>query len=156
MRYCDAPRMRVPDPRYRAWGVGLAITAALPLFAGFTTPGWELSEFSGLVGTIACLALCGCPVRPRESDPPVLLSLARHEALGWIAVGAAALHAVLAGVSDHMVAEYLKPTSPPYQLAGIAAFLVLLMLTVASIAGVRRRMWRSHRDFQAMHIIFGC
>lgn len=145
-----------PDPRYRAWGIGWVITAALPLFSGFTTLGWEISELLGFVGTIACLALCGCPVRPRESDPSVLLSLARHETLGWIALGAAALHAVLAGVSDHMVAEYLKPTSPPYQLTGIAAFLVLLVLTIASVADVRRRMWRSHRDFQATHIILGC
>jgi DMSO/TMAO reductase YedYZ heme-binding membrane subunit len=141
--------MKLPDLRYRAWGIGLALTAALPVFAGFT-------EFLGLVGTIACLALCGCPVRPRESDPPVLLSLGRHEMLGWVALGAAVLHALLAVVSDHMVVEYLKPTSPLYQLTGIAAFVVLLALTVTSVAGVRRRMWHSHRDFQATHIIFGC
>jgi hypothetical protein len=148
--------MKLPDLRYRAWGIGLALTAALPVFAGFTTLGWEFSEFLGLVGTIACLALCGCPVRPRESDPPVLLSLGRHEMLGWVALGAAALHALLAVVSDHMVIEYLKSTSPLYQLCGIAAIAVLLVLTIASVAGVRRRVWRSHRDFQATHIILGC
>src|SRR5450631_1432494 len=148
--------MRLPDLRYRAWGIGLALTAALPVFAGFTTLGWEFSEFWGFAGTIACLALCGCPVRPRESDPPVLLSLGRHELLGWIALGAAMLHVLLAVVSDHMVVEYLKSTSPLYQLTGIAALAVLLVLTFTSATGVRRRIWRSHRDFQAMHIIFGC
>jgi predicted CXXCH cytochrome family protein len=148
--------MKLPDLRYRAWGIGLALTAALPVFAGFTTLGWEISELLGLVGTMACLALCGCPVRPRESEPPVLLSLGRHEMLGWMALGAAVLHVLLALVSDHRVAEYLKPTLPLYQLCGIAAFVVLLVLTVTSVAGVRRRLWRSHRDFQATHIIFGC
>ena len=148
--------MKLPDPRYRAWAVGLAITAALPLFAGFTALGWEFSELLGLAATIACLALCGCPVRPRESDPPVLLSLGRHEMLGWIALGAAALHVLAAVLSDHMTLEYLKTTSPLYQLTGIAALVVLLVLTLASVAGVRRRLWRSHRDFQATHIIFGC
>src|SRR5882757_6059866 len=148
--------MKLPDLRYRAWVIGLALTAALPVFAGFTTLGWEFSEFLGLVGTIACLALCGCPVRPRESDPPVLLSLGRHEMLGWVALGAAALHVLAAVLSDHMALEYLKNTSPLYQLTGIAALVVLLVLTVASVAGVRRRVWRSHRDFQATHIIFGC
>src|SRR6202051_710189 len=148
--------MKLRDRRYTAWGIGLALTAALPLFAGFTTLGWEFSEFLGLVGTIACLALCGCPVRPRESDPPVLLSLGRHEMLGWVALGAALLHVLLAVVSDHMVIEYLKSTSPLYQLCGIAAIVALLVLTVTSVAGVRRRVWRSHRDFQATHIIFGC
>jgi hypothetical protein len=148
--------VKLPDLRYRAWGIGLALTAALPVFAGFTTLGWEFSEFLGLVATIACLALCGCPVRPRESEPPVLLSLGRHEMLGWVTLGAAVLHVLLALVSDHRVAEYLKPTLPLYQLCGIAAFVVLLVLTVTSVAGVRRRLWRSHRDFQATHIVFGC
>jgi len=148
--------MKLPDLRYRAWVIGLALTAALPVFAGFTTLGWEFSEIWGLAGTLACLALCGCPVRPRQSDPPVLLSLGRHEMLGWIALGAAVLHVLLAMASDHAVVEYLKPTSPLYQLTGIAALVVLVILTLTSIAGVRRRVWHSHRDFQATHIIFGC
>jgi predicted CXXCH cytochrome family protein len=148
--------MKLRDRRYTAWKIGLALTAALPLFAGFTTLGWEFSELLGLVGTIACLALCGCPVRPRESDPPVLLSLGRHEMLGWMAVGAAVLHVLVAVASDHKVVEYLKPTLPLYQLTGIAALAVLMILTVTSVAGVRRRVWRSHRGFQATHIFFGC
>src|SRR5437660_11220793 len=112
-------RLKLPDLQYRVWGIGLVLTASLPVFAGFTTLGWELSEFLGLVGAIACLALCGCPVRPRESDPQVLLSLGRHEILGWIALGAALLHVLAALVSDHRVVEYLKLTSPLYQLSGI-------------------------------------
>jgi hypothetical protein len=139
-----------------AWGIGLAVTAALPVFAGFTTLGWEFSEIWGLAGTIACLALCGCPVRPRDSTPSVLLSVGRHEILAWIALGAAALHILLAVVTDHTVVDYLKLTSPLYQLAGIAAFVVLLVLAVTSVASLRRRLWRSHRDFQATHIVFGC
>jgi DMSO/TMAO reductase YedYZ heme-binding membrane subunit len=148
--------LKLPDLRYRALAIGLALAAALPVFAGFTTLGWEFSEFLGFVGTIACLALCGCPVRPRASDPPALLSLRRHEMLGWIALGAAVLHVLLAVVSDHAVVEYLKSTAPLYQLTGITALIFLLALTVTSVADVRRRMWSSHRDFQATHIIFGC
>jgi len=148
--------LKIPDLRYGALAIGLALTATLPVFAGFTTVGWELSEFLGLVAMIACLALCGCPVRPRESDPPVLLALGRHEMLGWIALGAAVLHVLVAVVSDHAVLEYLKSTAPLYQLTGITALIFLLALTITSVAQVRRRMWRSHRDFQATHIIFGC
>jgi predicted CXXCH cytochrome family protein len=148
--------MKLPDRRYSSWMVGLAVIAALPLFAGFTQPGWEVSEVLGLAGTLACLALCGCPVRPRESAPPALLSLGRHEMLGWIALGAAALHVLAAVAADHTVIDYLKPTSPLYQLAGIAALAVLLALTVSSVAGLRRRLWRSHRNFQASHILLGC
>lgn len=148
--------MKVLDRRYLAWGFGLAAVAALPLFAGFTNLGWEFSEILGLAGALACLALCGCPVRPRQSMPPVLLSLGRHEALGWVALGAAALHILCAVVSDHTVVQYLKPTSPLYQLAGIAALIVLLILVTTSLASARRRLWRSHRNFQATHIALGC
>lgn len=148
--------MKLPDRRYVVWGVGLAVTAALPLFAGFTKLGWEISEVLGLAGALACLALCGSPVRPRESTPPVLLSLGRHEALGWLALGAAAAHILVVVAADRTVIDYLKPTSPLYQLAGIAAFIALLILTVSSRASLRRRLWRSHRNFQATHIIVGC
>lgn len=148
--------MQLPDRRYLTWAVVLAASAALPIFAGFTKLSWEFAEILGLAGALACLALCGCPVRPRESTPPTLLSLGRHEVLGWIALGTAALHILLALVSDHTVLEYLKPTSPLYQLAGIAGFLLLLLLVVTSLGGVRRRLWRSHRNFQATHIVAGC
>lgn len=154
-----APRWRLvtwPDRRYLAWGAGVALTAALPVLAGFTTPAWECSEILGLAATLACLALCGCPVRPRQSATPVLLSLDRHESLGWIALGAAALHILVAVATDPNVVEYLKLTSPIYQLAGMAAFVVLLVLVVTSVASSRRHLWRSHRNFQATHIVFGC
>jgi hypothetical protein len=148
--------MRLPDRRYLAVGLGWALIAALPLFAGFTHWAWELSEILGLIGLLACLALCGCPVRPREATPPVLLSLARHEVLGWIAAAAAGLHVLVALGADHTVVEYLKPSAPLYQLAGLAALLLLLVLVTSSVAGLRRRLWRSHRNFQATHIVLGC
>ncbi|MGC2033567.1 MAG: ferric reductase-like transmembrane domain-containing protein, partial [Steroidobacteraceae bacterium] len=148
--------MNLPDRRYLAWGAGLMVTAALPLVAGFTTLGWELSELLGLAATLACLVLCACPVRPRQGTPPVLLSLSRHEALGWVALGWAALHILAALVADHTAVEYLKPTAPLYQLAGIAAFTLMLVLAVSSAAASRRRLWRSHRGFQATHIACGC
>jgi predicted CXXCH cytochrome family protein len=148
--------MKLPDRRYLAWSAGLAVTAALPIFAGLTNVGWEFSEVLGFAGTLACLALCACPVRPRESTPAVLLPLRRHEVLGWIALTAAALHIVMAVASDHTVIDYLKPTSPLYQLAGISAFVLLLVLVASSAANSRRRLWRSHRGFQATHIVFGC
>src|ERR1700692_3334363 len=101
-------RLNLPDRRYLAWGAGLLVTAALPLIAGFTTLIWELSETLRLTATLACLVSCAGPVRPRQGTPPVLLSLGRHEALGLIALGCAALHILVALVADHTVVEYLK------------------------------------------------
>jgi DMSO/TMAO reductase YedYZ heme-binding membrane subunit len=148
--------MKLADKRYLAWGAGLALTATLPLAAGFTTVGWEISEFLGFAAAFACLLVCGSPVRPRESIPSVLLSLGHHELMGWIALGAAAMHVLVAVITDHTVLEYLKLSTPLYQWAGIVALLCLLVLTVSSVAGLRRRLWRSHRNFQATHIAAGC
>jgi DMSO/TMAO reductase YedYZ heme-binding membrane subunit len=148
--------MKRPDRRYLAWGIGMAGVASLPLIAGFTRLVWEFSEIAGLAAALVCVALCSCPIRPRDSTPPVLLSLARHEMLGIIVPGLVALHILLAVVSDHTVIEYLKPTSPLYQLAGILAFVLLLVLAVTSRESGRRRFWRSHRSFQAVHIVVAC
>jgi predicted CXXCH cytochrome family protein len=54
------------------------------------------------------------------------------------------------------VIEYLKPTAPLYQFAGIAAVLVMLMLVATGAGGIRRRLWKSHRGFQATHVVLGC
>lgn len=148
--------MKLPDRRYLAWAVGIAACAALPLFAGYTKLSWELAEVLGLVGALACVALSGSPVRPRESTPPVLLTLDRHGTLGWIALGAATLHVIFSVASDRTVIQYLLPTSPLYQLTGIAGFVLLVALVTTSIGASRRRIWRSHRNFQATHIILGC
>jgi DMSO/TMAO reductase YedYZ heme-binding membrane subunit len=148
--------MSLPDRRYLAWGAALLLAAALPLLAGFTSFWWELSEILGLAATLTCLVLCACPVRPRQSRPPVLLTLSRHQALGWIALAAAALHVLVALAADHTVVEYLKLTAPLYQLAGIAALILLLCMAATSVAASRRRLWRSHRDFQATHIALSC
>jgi len=148
--------MKLPDRRYSAWAAAFAACAALPLFAGYTRLSWELAEVLGLAGALACIALGSCPVRPRESTPPALLTLDRHEWLGWIALSAVTLHVIFSLASDHTVVQYLLPTSPLYQLTGIAALFLLVALVTTSIGASRRRIWRGHRNFQATHIVLGC
>jgi DMSO/TMAO reductase YedYZ heme-binding membrane subunit len=149
------PRVRGIDVRYALWGVALLALAALPLFGGFAGIGWELAQAAGLASGLACIALSGSPVRPRDSLPPTLLSLRRHTLVGWWALLGAAIHVALLVVVDRTVVEYLKPTAPLYQLAGIAAAVILLILVLSSPAGVRRRLWASHRGFQATHVMLG-
>jgi len=149
-------RVRGLDARYALWGVGLVLLAAIPALAGFVSVGWELSQLVGLASGLACIALCGAPVRPRNSVPLTLLSLQLHQLIGWGALIAAALHIGGLVLADHTVVEYLKPTTPLYQLAGIVASLLLLIVIVSSVASVRRRLWASHRSFQAAHVILGC
>ena len=148
--------MQRPDRPYLLWLFAFGACTALPLLSGFTSFGWELSELAGFAGALVCIALCSSPVRPRQSTPPALLSLRRHVTLGNLAVGLACLHVILAVATDHTVIEYLKWTSPLYQLAGIVSLLILAALVVSSLDRWRRRLWSSHRGFQATHIILGC
>src|SRR5208283_4504939 len=144
------------DARYALWGAGLVALAAVPAFAGHAGLVWELSQLAGLAGGLACIALCGMPVRPRDSSPPTLLSLRLHTLLGWGALGAVVVHVGGLVAADRTIIEYLKPTAPLYQLAGIAAACLLLIVVLGSIGSVRRRLWASHRGFQAVHVILAC
>jgi DMSO/TMAO reductase YedYZ heme-binding membrane subunit len=144
------------DRRTALLGGTLVMLLVLPAVAGFVGPGWELSQWAGLAAAIACILLCGVPVRPRDSQPPTLLSLRLHTTIGYAALILAALHIVGLVLSDHTVIEYLKPTAPLYQFAGIAAALLLVVLVLVSHGPLRRRLWKSHRGFQASHVILAC
>ena len=144
------------DARFVLWGAALCLLAILPTFAGFVGVGWELCQMAGLLGCIGCIVLCGAPLRPRQSRPPTLLSLRLHTLIGWLVLLAVGIHVGGLILSDRLVVEYLKPSAPLYQLAGVAATIVLLVVVLGGLPGVRRRLWNSHRGFQATHVILGC
>jgi hypothetical protein len=148
--------MRNFDARFALWGAAVFLLATLPAFAGFVGVGWELCQMVGLLGCIGCIILCGAPLRPRQAQPPTLMSLQLHTLVGWLALLAVAIHVGGLVFSDRLVIEYLKPSAPLYQLAGIAAAVVLLMLVLSGLAVVRRKLWGSHRGFQSTHVILGC
>jgi DMSO/TMAO reductase YedYZ heme-binding membrane subunit len=145
------PFMR--DARYALWGVALLILLIVPpAMAGFAGLGWEAAQWAGYAGALACIALAGSPLRPRNAAPPTLVSLRLHTLVGWLAFAAVGLHIVGLLLADRTVVEFLKPTAPLYQLAGIVATLALLMLAATGGAAARRRLWKSHRGFQATHV----
>jgi len=94
-------------------------------------------------------------VRPR-GNAAASFALRAHEKLGWLALGAAALHVGLLLAVDQRVVEHVKLTAPRYEYAGILALLTLLFLTVPAGAAVRRRLWAQHRGFQAGHVAAAC
>jgi hypothetical protein len=144
------------DSRFALLGAALVVLLALPGVAGFVGPAWELSQWAGLLAAIACIALCGAPLRPRNAQPPTVVSLRLHTAIGWAALTLATLHVGGLLLADHTVFEYLQPTAPLYQFAGIAAALLLLALVLLAHGPLRRRLWKSHRGFQASHVILAC
>jgi hypothetical protein len=131
------------------------LIAGFPLLSGFVGLGWELSQMAGLLASLLCIGLCGAPVRPRDSAPPVLLSLSAHTLIGWAAVGAVALHVGGLLLADRNVFEYLKPSMPIYIAAGVLAALILLLLVSSAALPMRQQLWNSHRAFQASHVIAG-
>jgi DMSO/TMAO reductase YedYZ heme-binding membrane subunit len=144
------------DVRYALWGAALLLLLIVPpALGGFAGLGWEASQWAGYAGAIACIALAGSPVRPRDAAPPTLVSLRLHTLIGWLALAAVALHIGGLVLGDRTVLEYLKPTAPLYQLAGIASTLALLALALTGGGAARRRLWKSHRSFQAAHVILG-
>jgi predicted CXXCH cytochrome family protein len=146
------PKTRI-DARYAAWLAILALLLALPAFGGFAGIGWEASQVAGYVGALTCIALAGAPLRPRSSVPPALVSLRLHTLLGWTALIAVAVHILGLVLADRTAIEYLKFTAPVYQMAGIAGTALLLFLVVGGLGAARRRLWRSHRGFQAAHVV---
>jgi predicted CXXCH cytochrome family protein len=94
-------------------------------------------------------------VRPRAGAAGAF-PMRGHELLGWLALGAAALHIVLVLGADHRVVEHVKLTAPRYEYAGVLALLTLLFLTVPAHAAVRWRLWPRHRSFQAAHVGAAC
>jgi class III cytochrome C family protein len=146
------PKTRI-DARYAAWLAILALLLALPAFAGFTEIAWEASQWAGYIGALTCIVLAGAPLRPRLSVPPTLVTLRLHTLLGWTALAAVGVHVLGLVLADPTVVQYLKFTSPLYQIAGIAGVAALIFLTVGGLGTARRRLWRSHRGFQAAHVV---
>ena len=145
--------MRNADKRYVAVGAGLVVLALLPLWSRRVGIAWEIGSIAGLYAAIGALGLCAFPVRPRETTPPAPMPLEGHRDLGFAVIVLSLAHAGVLVAADHSVIDYLKPTLPVYQAAGILAFVVLLMLGATSPRGPRRRLWHSHRGFQAFHVV---
>lgn len=133
--------------------IGLGVLLVLPLTVRRVGWVWEWASVCGLLSAVGALALCAWAVRPREARPAAPLSLNRHRDLGFAVLGLAVAHVGLLLWTDPTVVEYLMPTAPGYQLAGIAALVLLVILGATSTGGTRRRVWSSHRGFQVVHVV---
>lgn len=141
------------DGAFVVIGAALALFVVLPLLVRHAGLGWELGSYAGMLAALGAVALCAYPVRPREALPPAPLSIDLHRDVGFAVIGLSVVHAVVLLVVDPPVIEYLKPTAPVYQLLGLLALILFVTLGVTSTRGVRRDLWRSHRGFQAVHVV---
>jgi hypothetical protein len=135
------------------WILAVGTLFLLPTGAGFSRLGWESAQLAGLCAALLYIVLCGAPLRSRAARPPSLLTLRSHSLLAWMALIAAALHVLGTLLADRVSLEYLKSSMPWYQWAAMAATVLMLLVTLLAIRPVRQALWRSHRGFQASHVV---
>jgi hypothetical protein len=112
--------------------------------------GWETGQALGAISALVILWLCLTAIRGRRL---ALRSLTfdSHERLGWMALGAATLHATLLLIADRRVVEHIRPTAPVYEWAGMLALLSTIVLTVTAVGALRPRIWPQFRQFEITH-----
>jgi hypothetical protein len=132
---------------------GLAALAALPIIAARVPPLWEAGCVLGQLAVVGLLALCALPVRSRLGNPTNALSLTRHRDLGVLVLALALAHAALLLMAQPLLIEYLKPSTPVYQQAGILGLVAAVALVATGFLVVRRRLWRNHGQFQLSHLV---
>ena len=139
--------------RYLLGGAGLAAIGLLPLVVRHDELVWELIQLAGLFSAIGCLLLTAASVRPRDARPSRLLTLDQHKWVAWICVALLTVHIGGVLLADRHALEYLKPSMPAYQLAGLLATLVLIVLSVTALSRVRRFLWQRAASFRALHVL---
>jgi hypothetical protein len=132
---------------------GLVALAGLPFMAVHLPASWEAGCALGELSAIGLLALCALPVRSRLGHPATGLSLTRHRDLGVLVLGLALAHAVLLLIAQPLLVEYIKPSTPLYQQAGVAGLVAVIALVATGFLVVRRRLWPNHGQFQLSHLV---
>lgn len=139
--------------RYSLGGAALAAVIVLPAFVRRDDLAWELAQLAGYLSALGCLFLIGASLRPRDSQPPKLLTLDQHKWLAWVSVALLGAHIGGTLLIDPHTVEYLKPSMPAYQLAGLLATLTLVLASVTALARARRVLWKKSASFRAVHIL---
>jgi Ferric reductase like transmembrane component/Class III cytochrome C family len=141
----------------RHWlaGASLAAILLLPLTVRRDDLAWELAQLAGYLSAIGCLFLAGASLRPRDARPSKLLTLDQHKWLAWISLALLSAHVGGTLLVDGHTVEYLKPSLPVYQLAGLLATLALIMVSTTALERIRRTLWNNASLFRAVHISLG-
>lgn len=139
---------------------GLILSVGLLLLAALlppTTP-WAGTlifclTLSGYGAVLATLYLFVSPLRLRQFMPGGALPLTEHRRIGTAALILTLLHSVGYLVAEPTTWSELSPAAPLFMLAGLAALIILLLLSVTSRHDPRLRLSRSRWGFRGLHLI---
>jgi Ferric reductase like transmembrane component/Class III cytochrome C family len=134
-------------------GACLAAIVLLPATVRRDGLAWELVQLAGYLSAIGCLFLTGAALRPRDARPSRLLTLDQHKWLAWITLALLGTHVGGTLIVDRHTIEYLKLSTPIYQLAGILAALALVIASISALGRVRRFLWQNASLFRAVHVL---
>ena len=115
---------------------------------GLPTAGfwWDFLIASGFC-SLAIIAFLGWDSETPASNPRLRL----HRNLGILASTLLVVHSIGYLLIDSTVIEYLLPSAPGYMLAGLGALLSLLVVTISSFPGPRKKFYGHFARFRSWH-----
>ncbi|MGE8066372.1 ferric reductase-like transmembrane domain-containing protein [Pseudomonas sp. NPDC089569] len=143
--------------------IRLTILSALPFMLLLlenampgVNPAWDFANAAGLFSGLLMALLfvfSGRPLSQPYYDGKFFMNL--HRDLGYAATLLLIVHIGVLLVSEPLVIDYLKPSAGWSMLSGTLATLLLVALVPASLAGMRRKIWRNHKHFKHWHYGLG-
>ncbi len=124
--------------------VGAALCVLTWLTAAPATGGW-FWEFGNALGFAALALMLALSLESGRG-----LAAGIHRSLAWLAVAVAVAHGGWFLLFDATVMEYLKPTTPPYMAAAVAALLLTLVAALSS-GKLRARLFPPGPSFRWLH-----
>jgi hypothetical protein len=93
----------------------------------------------------------------RRSFPPFSgrFFIRLHHHLGYAALLLVALHIGVLLIREPILIEHLKISAPGYMLAGLAAAVLVLIITLSSVQVIRRQIWKDYNLFRFIHAMAG-
>ena len=109
---------------------------------------WDFLTAAGYCGLVV-IAFLGWDSESPATNPRLRL----HRNLAVASLLLCIVHSLGYLILDPTLTEYLLPAAPAYMLAGIVAFLSLLLVTTTSFPTPRRRLYPSFSTFRSGHRI---
>ena len=115
---------------------------------------WDFGNYFGFSAMALMLILFAYTSQPRRFpifNGKFFVNLHKH--LGYLALLFVLAHIIVLISYEPLLLEHLKPSAPYYMLSGLLASLASLVLVVASVPFVRKKIWDRHTDFKNTHVV---
>ena len=131
----------------------VALVYLWPVPAGITLA-WDWANSFGYLSLAICMSLF--VYRGRALDFPAFSSrffANLHRELGYLSLCLLFAHIGMLLLTEPLLLEHLKPTAPLHMLAGVFAFILILLLVTSSVPAARRQLWPDYHVFRHVHAV---